>query len=61
MGLQWPLDYGNITLNGEKIHFFATPGHERFKVHARDNSQWLGWDYNRWLIIVGVLQQLRSV
>lgn len=25
------LDYGNTTVNGEKIHIFATPGQERFK------------------------------
>lgn len=25
------LDYGNTTINGEKIHIFATPGQERFK------------------------------
>jgi small GTP-binding protein domain len=25
------LDYGNTTINGERIHIFATPGQERFK------------------------------
>ncbi|MEJ8542750.1 ATP/GTP-binding protein [Methanothermobacter wolfeii] len=25
------LDYGNCMVGGEKIHLFATPGHERFK------------------------------
>ena len=25
------LDYGNTTVNGEKIHLFATPGQERFE------------------------------
>ena len=25
------LDYGNTTINGKKIHIFATPGQERFK------------------------------
>jgi len=30
-GITVALDYGNLTLDGEKIHLFATPGHERFK------------------------------
>ncbi|MDI9624482.1 MAG: GTP-binding protein [Methanothermobacter sp.] len=30
-GITVALDYGNITLDGEKIHLFATPGHERFR------------------------------
>jgi len=25
------LDYGNTVLDGERIHIFSTPGHERFK------------------------------
>lgn len=30
-GTTLALDYGNCIVNGEKIHLFATPGHERFK------------------------------
>lgn len=30
-GVTVALDYGNMILDGEKIHLFATPGHERFR------------------------------
>ncbi|MBC7101029.1 MAG: GTP-binding protein [Methanobacteriales archaeon] len=30
-GITVALDYGNMTIDGEKIHLFATPGHERFR------------------------------
>ena len=30
-GTALALDYGSCIVNGEKIHLFATPGHERFK------------------------------
>ncbi|MDI9614177.1 ATP/GTP-binding protein [Methanothermobacter sp.] len=30
-GTTLALDYGNCIVNGEKVHLFATPGHERFK------------------------------
>ncbi|BDH79322.1 MAG TPA: GTP-binding protein [Methanothermobacter sp.] len=30
-GITVALDYGNMIIDGEKIHLFATPGHERFR------------------------------
>ncbi len=35
------LDYGNIMINGEKVHLFATPGQERFKFMREILSQGL--------------------
>ena len=35
------LDYGNLILNGEKVHLFASPGQQRFKFMREILSQGL--------------------
>lgn len=35
------LDYGNIMMNGKKVHIFSTPGQERFKFMREILSQGL--------------------
>ncbi len=40
-GITISLDYGNITVDGKKVHMFTTPGQERFKFMREILSQGL--------------------
>lgn len=40
-GITISLDYGNIVVNGKKVHIFTTPGQERFKFMREILSQGL--------------------
>ena len=40
-GTTTALDYGNTLINGEKVHFFGTPGQERFRFMRRILSEGL--------------------
>ncbi|MCC7551284.1 MAG: GTP-binding protein [Methanobacterium sp.] len=40
-GTTTALDYGNTVISGEKVHFFGTPGQERFRFMRRILSEGL--------------------
>ncbi|HII83740.1 MAG TPA: GTP-binding protein [Methanobacterium subterraneum] len=40
-GTTTALDYGSTTINGKKVHFFGTPGQERFRFMRRILSEGL--------------------
>jgi small GTP-binding protein len=40
-GTTTALDYGNTMINGKKVHFFGTPGQERFRFMRRILSEGL--------------------